>query len=465
MNTKKEKKWTNKKYTIITVFVISLVLSSFSIFLGLFLKQKNATYTIKNSVKEIGVTHTIKGKKNDIKYHFKLPYFQVEEIDRPIYQYIENELSSYIKEHKDPATIQSDYSSYAFNNNYGVSVNLQFLKKNKKETKKSTKTFVFCYGKEILIDNIFSEDKIKQVVSNIKKEIRSNKKLAKYIKDEGVDLDSKLQNDKKTLQNFVVKENSIEFYFNSGTLLADKYGIVSVDVPNSALKETFSKIYYKINPKEDLTKGSNFKKSKKPLVALTFDDGPSEETTKILDVFEKYDSQATFFVLGKQAKQFPEVLKRQISNGHEIANHTFSHANLTKLSEKNVISQIEQTNSIVEDIIKTRPKLVRAPYGSVNQKIKKIVPYPLIYWSIDTRDWQTQNDRKTIDAVVNNAQDGDIILMHDTYANTAKAVETIVPELINRGFCLVGVSEMFKLKNLSLEKGTQYISAKNSGEN
>ena len=126
-------------------------------------------------------------------------------------------------------------------------------------------------------------------------------------------------------------------------------------------------------------------------------------------------------------------MKREIAEGHEVANHSYSHPlTLTKLNSKNILSQIDKTNDVIEKAIGMRPKLVRAPGGSVNKTIKEIVKFPLIHWSVDTRDWQTKSTQSTIDAVLKNAADGDIILMHDIYSSTANAADTIFKELANR---------------------------------
>ena len=457
---KDNKKKNSKKFLIL---ILSIFFCCFLIALGIILKFKNNRFTIKESRKEIGVCSNMKGTKNSTKYDIDFPCFDIAEIDDMIEETLQNEISSYAlqNEKKDVknAKIEGDYNSFSFNEDKGISIEFRFLKKSKEEKKQTVKNLVFCYGKKIEARHLFKKEKIKNVISSIKKEIRSDAKLLQNIKKEKVDLDSKLKNELSTLKNFIVRENSIDFSFDAGEILPEKYGVITTSIENSALKESFSKIYYKINPKEDPNKIDK-QDRRKPVVALTFDDGPKEETTsKILDVLEKYNAHATFFVMGQEAKKFPEILQRQIANGHEIGNHTYSHKSLTKLSKKAMFSEIRRTNSIIEDATGQSVKLVRTPYGAVNQNVEDTLKYPFIHWSVDTKDWQTKSVSKTIDAVLKNAADGDIILMHDIYPWTAKAVETIVPELIDRGFSLVTVSEMFDLKNLSLEKGTQYHKA------
>lgn len=196
-------------------------------------------------------------------------------------------------------------------------------------------------------------------------------------------------------------------------------------------------------------------------VALTFDDGPSAAATaKILDLLERYHVKATFFVLGNMAEALPEMLKRQVALGCEIGNHTQGHKNLTKLSVTDMRYQIDTVNNYVESVTGVRPRLLRPPYGAKNDYVRAESGMPLMLWNIDTEDWKHRNAQKTIDAVLNFVQDGDIILMHDLYVTTAEACETIIPELINRGFELVTVSELFEAKGIPLTAGKDYRKAK-----
>ena len=203
--------------------------------------------------------------------------------------------------------------------------------------------------------------------------------------------------------------------------------------------------------------------SEEKLVALTFDDGPyGEVTNRILDVVEQYAEygvHVTFFALGSQAEKFPNTVKRAADLGCEVANHTYSHKNLTKISEDERTSQVEDTADIIESITGTRSKLVRPPYGAKNDDVRATVKYPLILWSIDTLDWKTRDTDSTV-AEALKAVDGDIVLMHDVREDTAAAAEQIIPALVEQGYKLVTVSEMFEAKGTALENGKAYRKAR-----
>ncbi|MCC8066144.1 MAG: polysaccharide deacetylase family protein, partial [Clostridiales bacterium] len=193
------------------------------------------------------------------------------------------------------------------------------------------------------------------------------------------------------------------------------------------------------------------------MVALTYDDGPSNNTTTILNTLEKYDSVATFFVVGSRVSYYSSIVKRAYDMGCEIGNHTYDHATLTAISVSSIYSQISRTNSAVKAITGVSPVVMRPPGGAYNSTVKSAVGMPLIYWSIDTRDWATQSASSTISSVLNNVKDGDIVLMHDLYSATAAASQTIIPTLVNRGYQLVTISELAECRG-GMSNGVVYSS-------
>ena len=178
------------------------------------------------------------------------------------------------------------------------------------------------------------------------------------------------------------------------------------------------------------------------LIALTFDDGPNHNTTKILDILEKYDIVATFFVLGTNIGSNEKTIKRMHELGMEIGNHMYSHKIATKLSEEKLQEEINKTDKLVYDIIHKYPTLIRPSYGIYNNKIKKIIKRPIILWNIDTLDWKYHDSKKIANKVFNNLNRGNIILMHDIYSATANSLEIIIPKLLSEGFKFVTVSDL-----------------------
>ena len=194
----------------------------------------------------------------------------------------------------------------------------------------------------------------------------------------------------------------------------------------------------------------------KKMVALTYDDGPSIYTPRILKTLKENNSVATFFVVGNRVPMYSDTVKKAYDMGCEIGNHTYEHKSLPNLSETEVKRQISKTNKEVKKAIGEKPVIMRPTGGATNTNIKKWVGMPSIIWSVDTLDWKTRNADSTRRAVLHRVKDGDIVLMHDLYSATATASETIIPELVRRGYQLVTVSELAECRGGMKETGAYY---------
>lgn len=196
----------------------------------------------------------------------------------------------------------------------------------------------------------------------------------------------------------------------------------------------------------------------KPMVALTFDDGPNPNSTpKILDTLEKYNVVATFFDLGTCMANYPKITQRAESLGCEIGSHTYSHQNLNELSSAQINEDMQKAQDVYKRVLGHDIHLVRTPYGNANKTVKATLKYPIISWDIDTLDWKSRNANSVLAEIRKYSNyDGRIILMHSIYDSTAEAVETIVPELMKKGYQLVTVSELAKYKGKNLQTGTVY---------
>lgn len=206
-----------------------------------------------------------------------------------------------------------------------------------------------------------------------------------------------------------------------------------------------------VTTKQDLTG--------KKLIALTYDDGPNGESTSIiLDVLKQNNAKATFFMLGQNVYNFKDQTIRTVNEGHEVANHSYSHKKLTSLGVNQLKQEIQNTQTAISSVTGVTPTLLRVPYGAFNQTVKANAGLPIIQWNIDTLDWKTRSASKTVESVLSTAKDGDIILMHNIHMSTAEATKTLVPELIKRGYTLVTVSELAQAKGVELQNGKVYNS-------
>ncbi len=199
----------------------------------------------------------------------------------------------------------------------------------------------------------------------------------------------------------------------------------------------------------------------KPMIAFTFDDGPNYNTSKILDVLNKYNVKATFFVLGKKAMAQEKIIKKMSELGMEIGNHTYNHLILPRYSNDKIKEEITKTNEILKKITGTYPSLFRPSYGSISNKVKNNANMPIIIWNLDTLDWKYHNSKKIANKILNKVSDGDIILMHDIYSATLNAIDLVIPTLLEDGYQIVTVSELFYYKGKKLENNKVYGFATN----
>lgn len=200
----------------------------------------------------------------------------------------------------------------------------------------------------------------------------------------------------------------------------------------------------------------------KPMVALTFDDGPSiKSTTRILDTLEKYNVHATFFDLGSLMLRYPDIVKREAKLG-EVGTHTYSHKNLNKLSEEELAEELRLSREAYEQVLGYEPKLLRPPYGNANANVRAgITDMAIINWNVDSLDWKYRNKDLTLNEIDKFGNlDGKIILMHSIHNETADAIEVLVPDLLDKGYQVVSVSELAYYKGYTLETGTIYYDFK-----
>ncbi|MFA1545036.1 polysaccharide deacetylase family protein [Actinomadura chokoriensis] len=180
-------------------------------------------------------------------------------------------------------------------------------------------------------------------------------------------------------------------------------------------------------------------------VALTFDDGPGPYTAGLLDTLKKGGVRATFFMLGENVGSHRDVVRRMALEGHELANHSWSHPQLTGLSSAEVRSQIQRTQQAVSDASGgVKPTLMRPPYGAADKRVGRSVGMPLILWSVDTLDWRYHNVARDTRIAVKEPKRGGIILFHDIHEASVQSIPKVVDGLKKRGFTFVTVSELFQ---------------------
>lgn len=180
-----------------------------------------------------------------------------------------------------------------------------------------------------------------------------------------------------------------------------------------------------------------------PKVALTFDDGPSAAwTPALLDGLKERGVKATFFLIGENADKNPEIVKRMAEEGHLIGNHTYHHVELTKVSENEARLELADTSAVIVRITGKEPEYMRPPFGAWQRKLEQEIQMLPVLWTIDPLDWTTENQDEIVNKVVTEAEENDIILLHDCYKSSVEAGLRIVDILQEEGFVFVTVDEL-----------------------
>lgn len=251
------------------------------------------------------------------------------------------------------------------------------------------------------------------------------------------------------LEHWVLTDQGLEIILERGKFLPMSEGTKTILLPYESLKG-----YLELKEEEKKVQAD------KPKIALTFDDGPSRHTERLLDQFQKNGGKATFFVLGNMIDNHSETLKRVAKEGHEIGGHSWNHAQLTKISEGEVKEQLMNTRTKIYQTTGVDTKIMRPPYGSFDDQVKmtaKEMGISIVNWSVDTLDWKHRDSDYVYQSIMDQAEDGAIILCHDLHETTVEAMTRAIPKLIEEGYELVTVSELLTEDGGTLEAGKVYF--------
>ncbi len=254
-------------------------------------------------------------------------------------------------------------------------------------------------------------------------------------------------------EKFVMGKKEVIFYFDQGTVQKKEYGVTAIKVPNMVMGTSIRSAVQ-----------DRFIDPEKPMVAITYDDGPGGDAeADILDTLEKNSAVATFFYLGNRVSTYPSLVQRAYDIGCEIGNHSWNHADLTSLKKKDIHKQVDKTNEAIKEIIGSNATAFRPPYGAITEKVTKNVEMPMYLWTVDTLDWKTRSPKKIMKVIKKEKTlDGKIILMHSIYPESAKATKKLIRYLRKNGYQTVTVTELVKYKTGSSPKaGEVYRSLKN----
>lgn len=276
--------------------------------------------------------------------------------------------------------------------------------------------------------------------------------------------------DGEFLDNGYLTSDSVVIVLERGKYLPMSDGVKTVEFKYTDIENLMKKPFEDNLPAKEaeevvdspVTPGESEKRKidpDKPMIALTFDDGPSAHTDRLLDIFARYGGKGTFFVVGNLIDSRKNTVKRIVKEGHEIGNHSWSHRQLTNLTDEEITDQIMMTRAKIYDTVGVDSIIVRPPYGACNDTVKSVgakVGVSFVNWSVDTLDWKSKNAVAVRNEIMKCVSDGAIILCHDLHKTTVDAMETVVPELIKKGYQLVTVTELMEYSEKTLEAGKMY---------
>lgn len=397
---------------------------------------------------------TIVEDKADAVISIHYPKTNIEELDREIESDIVKQYMAFSKEYgnsdylMDRDELNIDYQYDKSNNNY-ISITLTIYINSYKLQYPSWSVITYNFDgnkkEKLQLSDFFSEKELIKLKQKIKSMMLEKYQDCIIVEN----LEQLLAQDFSNYPYFSFDQDNFYFYFPEEKLASDYHEIITISIPQSELSSTISLVSSKQQEETiSIGKQQSIIDPTKPVIALTFDDGPSRYTEEILETLRRNEVCATFFVLGNKVEDYQEVLKKSVSYHNELGNHSYNHKWLSRLPINSLKEQIEKTQQVLQKNLSYQPKYLRPTYGSVNDRIRKNTELKIVLWTVDTKDWKITNVDRIIEKATTNIKDGDIILMHDIFERSSQALEKIIPILKEQGFQFVTISELEEVKKI-----------------
>ena len=365
--------------------------------------------------------------------------------------------TSIITDNNENYTIYVEYPRFHNDNINSIITNIiySYVKefKNSKETSKALDiSYELYYIKDHInitfhIENTLNNIKNQNIIINLKNEKLehiSNIYDPDYLRETILDLAYyKYSSDiyklikASTINNFtyLISDDKIDVYFNNIKFENIDY------IPYVTIKLT-----------SDISNvNETYDETNKKYIAFTYDDGPSKYTYELIKTLELNNSSATFFMLGNRMKNNSEIVKKIYNSNSEIGSHSYSHKNLTNISEEELNNELNSTNIIFNAITKDNIKYLRPPYNSYNDKVLS-KGYKVVSWNIDPKDWLLKDSDKIYNRIISSACDGCIVIMHDIYEETIEATKKLIPKLNEMGYEIVSISKLAEIKKYTFKE-------------
>jgi len=375
-------------------------------------------------LKDVGNENKTAGTKEDIieeisdeKMRFlHYPSFDQEQADQKIAEVIKS------LPDKDGITFLDYESSDVLDQYWSVTLHYQLLDMEQNLQAENYQSFTFHKdsGEEVKLEDVLRRDYVDMVKEQFKKQANITLEDLNAV-------------------TFAIKENGLELTAQNGKVTLSYADFKPyIKIPGKGIAEVHLEI--KRNVEID---------PNKPMVALTFDDGPSPYTDEVMSVFEKYHATASFFMLGQNIQSYPDTVKHMVEYGFEICNHSLDHQSIASDDKAFIANEIYDTQDILYKMTGHEPTRIRPPYGEYNDLTYEVANgngVHITLWNVDTEDWSNRDKNITLERAKAGAYDGAIILFHDLYPTSLEAVKELIPYLQAEGYQLVTVSDLFQYK-------------------
>lgn len=426
------------------------------------------SYSVFDENTIVNKTYYLDKKNYNIQINY--PYLRNNTINKKIKNTIEEDKKLFLKEVKKSNEYENEfnvnYSYTSLNDLYSIHIRSYYSIGNEKDVRND---YILYYDKktneEVKSKDVIVNNKFYEVIRNETYDYLMNNKDRFKIKDysdiskritaikDNYDL---ISFDKDSLQ-LVLEPNSFNDYAYDININVDYYKVsqylnsnyINVSASMEVNTNLVNRNYERIRDSKDF--------ENKKLLAITFDDGPAyAKTEKLITELDKRNARVSFFMLGELAYKQKDLVKKVYNYGHTIGSHTYNHKNLKKLNDDELSFEVNYTNEILSGIIGEDIRFIRPPYGAYNEDILKKTDMAFILWSVDTLDWKYRNATKVRDYIVEHANDGDIILLHDIHATSVEGVIMAIDILKEQGFEFVSLDEMLVFRNIKLENNKAY---------
>lgn len=378
-----------------------------------------------------------KNKHSVISIHY--PNTNIKKIDKKIEKYIQKTYQTFKNDEKKhlQSELNIDYTYFTQNQIHTICLTTYINHfKNTADEQLNCITYDNKRKKHLYLKDLFEKENWTFFVNQIKYKINRNSITIE-------NLDKQIEELSNKFTNFTFTDHSLTVFLKNG----QKNIPISINIEELILKVDIKKQTFQEKIK-DTQKVDFIIDPTKPVIALTFDDGPTQYTEEILDVLQKENVTATFFVLGNKVETFQETIKKAVNQGNEIGNHSYNHKWLSRLSTDEIKWQINETQEKIKNITGMYPRYLRPTYGSINNRIRKSTDLNIVLWDIDPKDWKNQSPTKTAQRILDKVSDGKIILLHDNHKRTVEAIKILIPKLKEKGYQLVTLSDLEQIHTL-----------------